>query len=81
MPQHLAALGIAAAAPLCHIFYRIAPDKMLALLTPRLGCIVERHIVDGDLVAVTHLPALDRSRLTGHRVRVLPYSTFRTQLE
>ena len=40
------------------------------------GYIVERHLQDGDYVLVNKQPSLSQSCMMGHRVRILPYSTF-----
>ncbi|KAF3167652.1 DNA-directed RNA polymerase II subunit rpb1 [Orbilia oligospora] len=44
------------------------------------GWKVERHIVDGDFVIFNRQPSLHKESMMGHRVRVLPYSTFRLNL-
>jgi len=41
------------------------------------GFIVERHIRDGDIVLFNRQPSLHRMSIMAHRVRVLPYKTFR----
>jgi len=41
------------------------------------GDIVERHMVDGDIVLFNRQPSLHKMSMMGHRVRVMPYSTFR----
>jgi DNA-directed RNA polymerase II subunit RPB1 len=41
------------------------------------GYKVERHIRDGDLVVLNRQPTLHKMSLMGHRVKVLPGSTFR----
>ncbi len=41
------------------------------------GYIVERHLVDGDIVLFNRHPSLHRASLMAHFVRVLPYRTFR----
>ncbi len=40
------------------------------------GYIVERHLVDGDIVLFNRQPSLHRLSIMGHYVRVLPYNTF-----
>ena len=42
--------------------------------------IVERHINNGDIVLFNRQPSLHRMSMMGHRVRVMPYSTFRLNL-
>ena len=46
----------------------------------REGDIVERHLMDGDIVLYNRQPSLHRMSIMGHRVRVLPYRTFRHNL-
>lgn len=43
-------------------------------------CRVERHIRDGDLVIFNRQPTLHKMSMMGHRVKVLPWSTFRMNL-
>lgn len=44
------------------------------------GYIVERHLLNGDYVIFNRQPSLHKSSAMGHRVVVLPYSTFRLNL-
>ncbi|KAI5781822.1 DNA-directed RNA polymerase II subunit [Geopyxis carbonaria] len=44
------------------------------------GWRVERHIVDGDFIIFNRQPSLHKESMMGHRVRVMPYSTFRLNL-
>lgn len=44
------------------------------------GWRVERHVVDGDYVIFNRQPSLHKESMMGHRVRVMPYSTFRLNL-
>lgn len=44
------------------------------------GYIVERHIIDGDIVLFNRQPSLHRMSMMAHEVRVLPYKTFRLNL-
>jgi DNA-directed RNA polymerase II subunit RPB1 len=39
-----------------------------------------RHVNDGDVVVFNRQPTLHKMSMMGHRVRVLPYSTFRLNL-
>ncbi|MDA4116811.1 MAG: DNA-directed RNA polymerase subunit A' [Thaumarchaeota archaeon] len=41
------------------------------------GYIVERHLMDGDIVLFNRQPSLHRMSVMAHTVRVLPYRTFR----
>jgi len=44
------------------------------------GYVVERHLRDGDIVLFNRQPSLHRMSIMAHRVRVLPYLTFRLNL-
>ncbi len=44
------------------------------------GFIVERHIRDGDIVLFNRQPSLHRMSIMAHKVKVLPYKTFRLNL-
>ena len=48
------------------------------LVTP--GCIVERQLVDGDIVLFNRQPSLHRMSMMAHFVRILPHKTFRFNL-
>jgi DNA-directed RNA polymerase beta' subunit len=41
------------------------------------GDIVHRHLIDGDVVLFNRQPSLHKGSMECHRIRVLPYSTFR----
>jgi DNA-directed RNA polymerase II subunit RPB1 len=41
------------------------------------GMIVDRHLINGDPVLFNRQPSLHRSSMLCHRVRVMPYNTFR----
>jgi DNA-directed RNA polymerase II subunit RPB1 len=43
----------------------------------RDGDIVHRHLIDGDIVLFNRQPSLHKASMEAHRVKVLPYSTFR----
>lgn len=45
-----------------------------------LGDIVERHLMNGDVVLFNRQPSLHRMSMQGHRVRVMPFKTFRLNL-
>jgi DNA-directed RNA polymerase II subunit RPB1 len=44
------------------------------------GYLVERHVISGDYVIFNRQPSLHKMSMMGHRVRVLPFSTFRLNL-
>ena len=46
----------------------------------QFGYKVERHLVDGDLVIFNRQPSLHKMSMMGHKIRVMPYSTFRLNL-
>jgi DNA-directed RNA polymerase II subunit RPB1 len=43
----------------------------------REGDVVHRHMIDGDHVLFNRQPSLHKGSMECHRVKVLPYSTFR----
>eukprot|EP00923_Selenidium_pygospionis_P028711 GHVN01051413.1.p1 GENE.GHVN01051413.1~~GHVN01051413.1.p1 ORF type:complete len:1561 (-),score=364.17 GHVN01051413.1:525-4928(-) len=45
-----------------------------------VGYRVERHMQDGDFVLFNRQPSLHKMSIMGHRVKVLPWSTFRLNL-
>ncbi|MFH1521429.1 MAG: DNA-directed RNA polymerase subunit A' [archaeon] len=50
-------------------------DELIEELEP--GYIVERHLVDGDIVLFNRHPSLHRASLMAHYVKVIPGRTFR----
>ncbi|MBS3151813.1 DNA-directed RNA polymerase subunit A' [Candidatus Woesearchaeota archaeon] len=50
-------------------------EQLLEELQP--GYIVERHLMDGDIVIFNRQPTLHRMSIMAHRVRVLPGKSFR----
>ena len=53
---------------------RYVPPDMLDL---HEGDIVHRHLIDGDIVLFNRQPSLHKASMEAHRIRILPYSTFR----
>lgn len=45
-----------------------------------IGYKVERHMMDGDVILFNRQPSLHKMSMMGHRVKLLPYSTFRLNL-
>lgn len=45
-----------------------------------VGYIVERHLRDDDYVLFNRQPSLHKMSIMGHRVKVLPFQTFRLNL-
>lgn len=56
-------------------YFKVTGDFAL-----EIGDVVERHLIDGDVVLFNRQPSLHKMSMMGHRVRVLPYSTFRLNL-
>ena len=52
---------------------RSAPNKPLL----EIGDLVERHMITGELVLFNRQPTLHKMSMMTHKVRVMPYSTFR----
>ncbi|KAL1747355.1 hypothetical protein HDZ31DRAFT_32193 [Schizophyllum fasciatum] len=46
----------------------------------QFGWIVERHLKDGDYVLFNRQPSLHKMSMMSHRVKLMPYSTFRLNL-
>uniref|UniRef100_H3AVP5 DNA-directed RNA polymerase subunit n=1 Tax=Latimeria chalumnae TaxID=7897 RepID=H3AVP5_LATCH len=46
----------------------------------QIGYKVERHMCDGDIVIFNRQPTLHKMSMMGHKVRILPWSTFRLNL-
>ncbi|GIY87707.1 DNA-directed RNA polymerase II subunit RPB1 [Caerostris extrusa] len=44
------------------------------------GYRVERHVRNGDVIVFNRQPTLHKMSMMGHRIRVLPWSTFRMNL-
>ena len=44
------------------------------------GYVVERHLLDGDIALFNRQPSLHRMSIMAHRVRVMPFKTFRLNL-
>jgi len=46
----------------------------------QVGYRVERHLQDGDVVLFNRQPSLHKMSIMSHRVKIMPYSTFRLNL-
>lgn len=57
-------------------------DLMYVKHKPNLqyGDIVERHLIDGDYVVFNRQPSLHKMSIMGHRVKVMPFLSFRLNL-
>ncbi|HTX61199.1 MAG TPA: DNA-directed RNA polymerase subunit A' [Methanobacterium sp.] len=58
--------------------YEETKDSIIEKLEP--GYVVERHLMDGDIVLFNRQPSLHRMSMMAHEVKVLPYKTFRLNL-
>ena len=58
--------------------YDETKEAIIEKLEP--GFIVERHLMDGDVVLFNRQPSLHRMSMMAHEVKVLPYKTFRLNL-
>ena len=47
------------------------------LIDLKEGDIVHRHLIDGDVVLFNRQPSLHKASMECHRIKILPYSTFR----
>ncbi|MEM2955374.1 MAG: DNA-directed RNA polymerase subunit A' [Nitrososphaerales archaeon] len=52
-------------------------DRAALANTLAPGFVVERHLIDGDIVIFNRQPSLHRMSIMAHYVKVLPYRTFR----
>jgi len=52
-------------------------NKDMILENLEVGDTIERQIVDGDYAIFNRQPSLHRMSMMGHRIKVLPYKTFR----
>ena len=62
------------------IYLKYAPNREALAESLEPGYIVERHLMDGDIVLFNRQPSLHRPSIMAHTVRVLPYRTFRLHL-
>jgi DNA-directed RNA polymerase II subunit RPB1 len=54
--------------------------KSSASITLAYGWVVERHLINDDYIIFNRQPSLHKESMMGHRVKVMPYSTFRLNL-
>ncbi|XP_062226032.1 DNA-directed RNA polymerase III subunit 1 isoform X1 [Phragmites australis] len=52
-------------------------DRRIAARDLKYGCIVERHLEDGDIVLFNRQPSLHRMSIMSHRARIMPWRTLR----
>ncbi|EFC41982.1 RNA polymerase II largest subunit [Naegleria gruberi] len=55
-------------------------DRSTDQVQLQYGYTIERHLQDGDVVLFNRQPSLHKMSMMGHRVKVMPYSTFRLNL-
>jgi len=55
-------------------------DKSVIAESLEPGFVIERHLKDGDIALFNRQPSLHRMSIMAHRVKVLPYRTFRMHL-
>ncbi len=55
-------------------------DKSVIADSLEPGFVIERHLKDGDIALFNRQPSLHRMSIMAHRVKVLPYRTFRMHL-
>ncbi|MGD2142193.1 MAG: DNA-directed RNA polymerase subunit A' [Candidatus Bathyarchaeota archaeon] len=55
-------------------------DKEMVAEAIEPGFIIERHLKDGDIALFNRQPSLHRMSIMAHKVKVLPYKTFRMHL-
>ena len=55
-------------------------DKSIVADSLEPGFVIERHLKDGDIALFNRQPSLHRMSIMAHRVKVLPYRTFRMHL-
>ena len=70
--------------------YVIRPDGIRKKITDEnkkdiseeidIGYVVERHLIDGDIVIMNRQPSLHRMSMLAHKAKILPYRTFRLNL-
>lgn len=51
------------------------PNRLKHII--EIGDIVERHMIDGDIILFNRQPTLHKMSMMAHRARVMDYSTFR----
>jgi DNA-directed RNA polymerase II subunit RPB1 len=61
------------------VLEKVKPEAR-SKLTLEIGDVVERHVLNGDVVLFNRQPTLHRMSMMGHRARVLPFNTFRLNL-
>ncbi|MFP3951416.1 MAG: DNA-directed RNA polymerase subunit A' [Candidatus Bathyarchaeia archaeon] len=55
-------------------------DRTMIAESIETGFTIERHLKDGDIALFNRQPSLHRMSIMAHRVKILPYNTFRLHL-
>jgi DNA-directed RNA polymerase beta' subunit len=58
-------------------FHRSTPRGKRIRMEISEGDVVDRHLLNGDYVLFNRQPSLHRMSMMAHKVRVMPYDTFR----
>ncbi len=66
--------GVSKTISLKHVDIQQVADNL------EIGDIVNRHLLDGDVCLFNRQPTLHKPSMMAHRIRVLPFSTFRLNL-
>lgn len=74
---HPGAVTVYLAAEKSRRWLRYARDRESLAARLSIGDIVERHVMNGDMIIFNRQPSLHRISMMAHRARVLPYRTFR----
>lgn len=51
--------------------------RFVSNITLNIGDVVDRHLKDGDYVIFNRQPSLHKMSMMGHKIKVMPHSTFR----
>ena len=51
-----------------------------SIILLKYGFIIEKHLEDGDVLILNRQPSLHKMSMMGHKIKILPYLTFRLNL-
>lgn len=74
---HPGAVTVYIAAEKSRRWLRHPRDREMLASRLSIGDVVERHVLNGDMIIFNRQPSLHRISMMAHRARVLPYRTFR----
>lgn len=74
---HPGAISVYLAAEKSKRWLRNPRDRQALAARLAVGDVVERHVINGDMIIFNRQPSLHRISMMAHRARVLPYRTFR----